>query len=164
MTLHYSLGDTSIGLFTLLFLFGFACIPLAYIVSIFHKKPFSGFTFLVIIYLLSGVFLMVPLGFCDHVINMRKRDFMSSSLLGIILIFSRFLPVFSMSFGIQKIYKIGPYQPTCEKINPYVLKDTCKGPISRDDPIWGCCQTLCSNTSECYGDANALHWGNDGLY
>jgi hypothetical protein len=68
-----------------------------------------------------------------------------------------------MSFGIQKLYKIGSYQSACEKILPQFLNETCQRDVKRVDPIWGCCLNLCKNNSECYEDAEALRWGTDGM-
>jgi hypothetical protein len=147
----------------MLFLFGFASIPLAYIISLRLKKPSSGFAILVIIYLISGVVLIFPLGFCDLLINTFKQDFMSSSTLDILVFICRFLPVFSMSFGIQKLYKIGSYISACDKILPDFLKARCSENLRRDDEIWGCCIEKCNKTKECYEDAEALRWGTEGM-
>jgi hypothetical protein len=68
-----------------------------------------------------------------------------------------------MSFGIQKLYKIGSYQSACKKILPIFLEVRCKGNVQRNDEIWGCCQNLCNKTKECYGDADALRWGTEGM-
>jgi hypothetical protein len=147
----------------MLFLFGFASIPLAYIASLLLKKPSSGFAILVIIYLISGIVLIFPLGFCDLLINTFKEDFMSSSTLDILIFICRLLPVFSMSFGIQKLYKIGSYRSACKKILPIFLKARCEQNLQRTDEIWGCCENVCKKTKECYKDAEALNWGTEGM-
>ena len=150
----------------MVFLFGFASIPLAYLTSLCLKKPSSGYSLLVIIYLITGLVLVMGLGIVDLMLNTFKLDFMSQSSFETILFFARFLPVFAMSFGIQKIYKVGSYQLACDQTLPAYLNARCEGkefPMKRDNPLWGCCTKLCEETNDCYKDMNALRWDSHGL-
>src|SRR5882757_6424789 len=61
---HVYIGhsNTAIGLFLMLFFFGFASIPLAYIFSHIIKKPSTGFAILTIVFIISGLLLATAMG------------------------------------------------------------------------------------------------------
>ena len=144
------------------FFFGFASIPLAYLTSLRLKKPSSGYALLVIIYLITGLILVVAFGLLDFMINTLRADFMSSSTLEVILFFARLLPVFSMSFGIQKIYKVGSYQKACAMILPIYLDHQCQY-MEKNRALWGCCLNKCEANNECYYQMNVLEFGSNGM-
>ena len=147
----------------MLFLFGFASIPLAYLTSLRLKKSSSGYALLVIIYLISGLILVLAMGILDLFINTLNVDFMSPQALEGILFFARLLPVFSMSFGIQKLYKIGSYQYACDKTLPVYLENLCTEVRDNTDPVWGCCRSKCEPNNECYYQMKALEFGSHGM-
>ena len=138
------------------FLFGFASIPLAYLTSLKLKKPSSGFALLVIIYLLTGLILVMAMGIIELVYPFKGLD--------TVLIFARFLPVFSMSFGIKKLYKVGSYQKACKDTLKVYLDARCRDQyLRKSDPFWGCCPERCSKNKECYDQMDPLRWDENGM-
>lgn len=154
------------SLFIMLFFFGFAAIPLAYIMSYLSKKPSTGFALLVILYLIFGVILVIVMGtldalrtFSDTVIT--KKTFTTC------LWFSRLFPIFSMTWGITKLYKIGSYSAACKAMPNATLQALCNMTFTHDTPIvgqfYGCCKNKCSVTDDCYEYKSPFIWGDKGV-
>ena len=150
--------NTRTGLFFMVFLFGFASIPLAYLTSLKMKKPSTGYALLVIIYLISGLVLVMTVEFM--VLGGTLKGDGAKVLRG----FVRLLPVYSMSLGIEKLYKVGSFNAVCNQMNPILLSYRCSKltPSDHGKEIYGCCKSLCEPKNECYYQMNPLSWSDHG--
>ncbi|CAG2109717.1 unnamed protein product, partial [Medioppia subpectinata] len=150
------------GLFLMFFLFGVAAIPLAYLFSLRLSLPSTGYATLVIILLLTGLVLVLTFGILDLML-LSGSDVMSRDTLDALVMTARVLPVFSMSFGIQKLYKVGSYQKACLDSAKETLLKVCIPTLRTDDPFYGCCDNLCRHRGECYDQLNALRFDEKGI-
>ncbi|CAG2112272.1 unnamed protein product, partial [Medioppia subpectinata] len=129
------------GLFILFLAFGLSAIPLAYLFSLRLKQPSTGYAVLVVVYLLSGIALSMIVFF----VSMQAPK-AADALEGV----ANIMPVYAMSHGIQKLYKLGSYGAACAKITPEYLTRVCdpkSGKIGdENDEYWGCCRNLCGPT------------------
>ncbi|CAG2161807.1 unnamed protein product [Oppiella nova] len=160
--IFFAQSNTAIGLFLMLFLFGFASIPLAYCFSLLLNKPSTGFAVLVILYLLFGVMSISAMGVLDLIVNVMKMNIISSVKFNTILSFFRLIPVFSMSFGIQKLYRIGSFAQICKEYESKNMTLLCSF-IDRKSILYGCCIDKCSPTNECYSNQNPLSFDHNGV-
>ena len=152
-------NDIRIGLFLMLFLFGFASIPLAYLTSLTMKKPSTGYALLVIVYLISGLILKITITFFLMWTNISRF------LINVLQHFSRLLPVYSMTSGILKLYKIGSYKSACNKMDPTVLFIKCQSLNKNDDDVlFGCCEDLCRSENKCYHQMDPIDWSDHGKF
>ncbi len=155
--------NTAMGVFIILFLFGFASIPIAYCFSFIFSKPSTGFALLVVMYLLFGLIGNLIMSVLDLLINVFRFDFMSSTLLDIILYICRLIPVFSMCFGIKKLYWMGSMAQWCKqtlKKDPNVCLDDSK---EAQNFYYNCCEKRCSPKNECYDSNNPFRFNNAGI-
>ena len=148
--------NTRTGLFFMVFLFGFASIPLAYLTSLRMKKSSTGYALLVIVYLISGLILVMTIEF------LVQGGTMNPDQAKIVRGFARLLPVYVMSLGIEKLYKVGSFNALCEQTNPIVLDNMCKNTNGEKSDLYGCCKNLCEDKNECYFQMNALSWSDHG--
>jgi hypothetical protein len=88
---------------------------------------------------------------------------MTRETLDALIMASRMLPVFSMSYGIQKLYKVGSYQKACRDSSPELLIKACMPGLRKDDPYYGCCDHLCRKDGDCYDELNTLRFDDKGL-
>ena len=160
--IFFAQSNTAIGLFLMLFLFGFASIPLAYCFSLWLKKPSTGFAVLVILYLLFGIIAVSAMGTLDLMINILHFDFISSVTFNRVLGIFRMIPVFSMSFGVQKLYRMGSFTQICKENEKKNMTIICTH-ISKKDFLFGCCLDKCTKTNDCYHNKNPLDFDNYGV-
>ncbi len=161
--IYFDQTNTAIGLFLMLFLFGFASIPLAYCFSFWLKKPSTGFAVLVVIYLLFGLIANSAMGVLDLMINVMNLKPISISTFKLLLGIFRLIPVFSMSFGIQKLYRIGSFAQICKE---YAVKQNMTimcSYVSKSEFMYGCCREKCEPNNECYDSKNPLQFDNFGV-
>ena len=149
------------GLFILVFLFGFASIPLAYLTSLRMKKSSTGYALLVIVYLISGLILKITLSLFVMWTTISK------TLIDVIQHLSRLLPVYSLTSGIQKLYLIGSYKLSCNQIDPTLLQYRCRSldtnsTDSSTDILFGCCQRLCRPLKKCFNQMEPIEWSDNG--
>lgn len=150
------------GLFLTLMSFGLSSIPLAYLFSLKFKRPNSAYAVLVIIYLITGLILIMALGVVG--ISLVPRQ-MSKTTHDILTGFARLLPVYSMSAGIQKLYKLGSYKWACAEMDPVLLDYQCSSKELRVyDELYGCCKSKCAEQHLCYDQFNALGWSDLGEF
>ncbi|CAG2116416.1 unnamed protein product, partial [Medioppia subpectinata] len=144
------------GLFILFLAFGLSAIPLAYLFSLRLKQPSTGYAVLVVVYLLSGIALSLIVFF----VSMQAPD-AANALEGV----ANIMPVYAMSHGIQKLYKLGSFGDACGKLTREYLARQCDYQKigGETDEYWGCCRTLCEPTHECYDQRNAFQWGKYGI-
>ncbi|CAG2114253.1 unnamed protein product, partial [Medioppia subpectinata] len=145
------------GLFLLFLMFGLSAIPLAYLFSLRLKQPSTGYAVLVVVYLLSGIALSLTVFF----VSMQKPK-AADALEGV----ANIMPVYAMSHGIQKLYKLGSYADVCNKMTREHLAQRCDNSnyrIDKSSDYWGCCVNLCKPTHECYYERNAFQWGKYGI-
>ena len=148
--------NTRTGLFFMVFLFGFASIPLAYLTSLKMKKPSTGYALLVIIYLISGLVLVMTVGF------LIQGGTLKGDSAKIVRGIARLLPVYSMSSGIGKLYKVGSFKAVCDKMNPLLLNYKCNHLQDTSDELYGCCKMLCEPKNDCYFQMDPLSWSDHG--
>lgn len=150
--------EIRVGLFIMLFLFGFASIPLAYLTSLTMKRPSTGYALLVIIYLITGLILKVTITF------FIMWTTISRTLIDVLQHFSRLLPVYSMTSGILKLYKIGSYKSACNEMDPTVLRFKCRSLSGREDVLLGCCIEQCRPDNKCYYQMRPIEWSDNGNF
>lgn len=160
--IFFAQSNTAIGLFLMLFLFGFASIPLAYLFSLWLKKPSTGFAVLVIIYLLFGIIAVSAMGTIDLMVNIVHVNFISSSTFNQVLALFRLIPVFSMSFGVQKLYRLGSFMQICKEYETKNMTIVCSY-IQKKDFLYGCCLDKCLKSNDCYFNKNPLDFDNYGV-
>ncbi|CAG2178676.1 unnamed protein product, partial [Oppiella nova] len=142
------------GLFILFFAFGLSAIPLAYLFSLRLKLPSTGFAILVVIYLLTGVALSVTV-FIVGAIKPNTLEVLSG--------IASILPVYAMSRGIQKLYKLGSYQAACKQMSREHLERRCKDITPHTSEYYGCCESLCRPKHQCYDELNVFQWDHNGI-
>lgn len=145
-------NDSAIVLFILLFAFGVSTIPLAYFLSYPFKKPSSGFVFLIILFLIVGfigniIFSSLDVGMNNLGVPLTEiRNFWYPFLLFIL----RFIPIFSMLFGYQKVQKLSAFTKMCKAVP---LDQTCRTlNANSTNFLRGCCPDICGEM--CYATAN----------
>ncbi|XP_003740839.1 retinal-specific ATP-binding cassette transporter [Galendromus occidentalis] len=117
---HYT--DTPWAILILLVLFGFATIPLAYLVSHWPKKPSTGFSMMVFLGILVGmigVLVVTMLQFLGRIPGNPLG--IDNEALRISTGFLHFLPHFAVIWGFSNIHYNGALNKTCESIHRDVL-------------------------------------------
>ena len=81
----------------------------------------------------------------------------------------RIVPVFSMSFGIHRLYLLSSIVSLCSDIksNPVSnFENSCASnefKLSKEDVLYGCCDNKCKATDDCYADQNLLDFDKYGI-
>ena len=158
--------DSALALLLMLFMFGFASIPLAYLFSLVLGKPTTGFAVLVIIYLLFGVIAVSIMGTIEYSDKLSEKVMVNPILFNVILYIFRVVPVFSMSFGLQRLYRTSSFTKFCEELNAFDSKfqNYCSEKVKeKSNFLYGCCSVNCSLTNECYVQKSALSFDEYGV-
>ncbi|RWS09653.1 ATP-binding cassette sub-family A member 1-like protein, partial [Dinothrombium tinctorium] len=167
--------DSSFALFTLLFLFGFTSIPMAYTFSFLPKKASTGFAVIVILLLVCGVIVSIVdfvllIVVAGKVISQSVYDFISSIF--------RIFPIMSMTKGVLKLYLMSTSIFFCNRIPLKMLDGLCDH-INEDNKLFGCCTGIfsslgfvinlkiflgkCEAVDKCYKYENPWQWGSKGI-
>ena len=160
--------NSAVGLIMMLMGFGFASIPLAYCLSLVLQQPSTGFSFLVITYLLFGIIAMIIMGTLDLVYKLKFFATMSGTTYNSFLYIFRLIPVFSMSFGLQKLYMTSSLENICQKFAFKTDDPSAKGlGESYCDAIGfgvlkDCC-VRCIRSKDCSLDESPLSFGDYGV-
>lgn len=161
---YFGQTNTAIGLLLMLFFFGIASIPLAYCFSFVFKKSSTGYAILVMIYLFFGLTINLVMSIFDIYQNVRYQPLIPETFFNIGLFFLRFFPVFSMCFGIQKLYRTGAFNQQCRIFSARPEWEfICKSVQNRTDFFYGCCKEHCKPTSDCYDQLNPFTFNNQGV-
>lgn len=117
--------------FSLLLLFGFACLPFIYIMSLFFKEPATGFARVSIVNIFCGMALFI-------VVVVMSSDFFdtkdTANILGWIF---RIFPHFSLAMGLNKVYTNTATRNACAKVGSIP-------PIILCELVPQCCSEFCS--------------------
>ncbi|OTF75870.1 ABC transporter sub-family A-like protein [Euroglyphus maynei] len=146
-------------LFVILFVFGIGTIPLAYLFAYIFDVHSSGFTFVVIIFLIMGLIANIFWSILDILINNAGIDASSNFLSWTqsILPIIRLIPIFSMLYGYQKLYKANLFTKMCTKFGPDNLAQICNM-TDNDNSLsrlaHGCCPNICLKDNSCYDSAS----------
>lgn len=129
------------------------------------STPSSGFVYLVLIYLLFGLIANLFWSGIDVVMDITLDQNISflnfASKLGYIV---RCVPIFSVLFGYQKLFKANALLKLCAEQN--ITADTkCNENFKNPDKFFfgiyrGCCKNLCEG-NDCF-DAGSLSFGRYG--
>jgi ATP-binding cassette subfamily A (ABC1) protein 3 len=161
--------NSAVGLILMLIGFGFASIPLAYCLSLVLQQPSTGFSFLVIMYLLFGVIAMIIMGTLDVVYKLDSEGtVINRTIYSFFLYIFRLIPVFSMSFGLQKLYMTSSLENMCQSFsrNKEIGKQMGKmsAEMCKNMPpgLKDCC-LRCIESSDCSFDESPLSFGDYGV-
>lgn len=144
-------NGSGVALFLLLFSFGISTIPVVYFLSYRFQKPSSGFVFLIIIFFLVGFIGNIVLSVMDTAVNYFDADSpaIKNFWMPFLLFFLRFVPIFSMLFGYQKVHKLAAFGKFCKDMPP----GTCDSIYSNSSSSFkGCCPGVCGDM--CYLSGN----------
>lgn len=119
----------------LLFSYGLASIPMAYVVSLASPRPASAFSLLVIINLVLGVMSSIV----SFVLRRVVPTIMSQQVYDWLSWFIQFFPIYSMSSGIAKVYSTGSFAATCARIPSSALDVMCQVGSASSSKLFGCC-------------------------
>ena len=151
----------------LLLLFGISSIIMAYIFSNMFSKQASGFTFLVTIYLITGLVFSIT------ALVLKLLSFTNNDVKNVyetVLWIFRFFPLFSMQIGFRNIYRNGGERSICTRLDPKLLEKICNfdpSHIIRDSeittditPEYGfsqhCCPKSCKVLKNCVLDTTLI--------
>lgn len=157
-------------MFTLIFAFGVAAIPVAYALSYYFKTSNHGFVFLVLLYLLFGMIFNLIFAYL-YFISMKTSDSRMKVFIKIGLPIVRLVPIFSFLFGFDKVYILNlansnfcPYfNETCP-----IFKAVNDSVYSENKLLLSCCPGLCRdfciNNQNPFSVANELGAGVELIY
>ena len=134
----------------ILFAFGIGVIPQVYALSYLFSSPSTGFVYLVIIFLIFGFIGNLAMSIWDLMQNFFHVEltFLTSLLLPL-----RTMPIFSMLFGYQKLYKISSFAHICNSLDPKLLDSLCGLIDPNSSSLFrGCCPNQCGDM--CYQNAS----------
>ncbi|KAH9405759.1 hypothetical protein TYRP_014055, partial [Tyrophagus putrescentiae] len=144
-------NGSGVALFVLLFTFGISTVPVSYFLSYRFQKPSSGFVFLIIVFFLVGFIGNIIFSILDVMFNYFDADLpaVQNFWMPFILFFLRFIPIFSMLFGYQKVHMLAAFGSFCKNMQ----NGTCDN-MKPDDssPYKGCCSNVCGD--KCYLTGN----------
>ena len=141
-------------------------IPLAYFLTYIFDVNSSGFTFAVIVFLIMGLIGNLFMGVCDFLINNFgiRSGFLNATQA--VLPYIRCIPIFSMLFGYQKLYKSNLFYKLCSTVGKN-LEELCKNLTDNNDQfgmnqmLKGCCPDICQEDDSCY-DSGSYSFGRFG--
>lgn len=139
---------------------------MAYFFAYIFDVHSSGFTFVVIMFLIMGLIANLFWSILDIFVNNAGVELSSlyldwtQSVLPII----RFIPIFSMLFGYQKLYKANMFVKMCKTLPSEELGHICNSTEdlgSMTKMVLGCCPNRCSKDDSCY-DSGSFSFGKFG--
>lgn len=144
-------------------------IVIAYIVTWMTDKRAGGYAILVIIYIVTGVVFSVVCSVLESLALLSAvgtEDFLSPSTVETWTWVFRISPIFSMSWGIKKLYDNGAKASVCEQIRPEVVEARCSKFESAIEIIACCPEEMCNNQyigDQCARRQNPLQWDGKGI-
>ncbi|KAI1307953.1 Phospholipid-transporting ATPase ABCA3 [Halotydeus destructor] len=154
-------SETLFSLLFILMLNGLATIPIAYCFSCLVKKPGTGYSLLVIVYILTGILF----GIVTQILQVAvQSDAMKKTTQQIIVYLMKSSPAFSLTTGLAKVYQNGQILTLCSRMSNETLQQKC--------PIFGsidaCCpEEYCKRTVRGTVVDNCLpplwSWGDQGI-
>ncbi|CAL1281885.1 unnamed protein product [Larinioides sclopetarius] len=148
----------SIGaVIVLMMLYGWAAIPLSYLVSFLFKKGNTGFSAVVALCsivgvgcssILKSIVLTIPFA-----ADTKRR--INQAIWAL-----RIVPAFSLSSGISNLFGVAFDNAFCENVPPDALEMNCNSStLDRNNPIFKCCEGICGD--ECLKQVNPYGWSEE---
>ncbi|KAF8768213.1 ATP-binding cassette sub-family A member 3 like protein [Argiope bruennichi] len=138
----------------LMLLYGWAAIPLSYIISFLFQKGNTAFSTVVALCsiigvgcssILNSILLTIPFA------EVTKRR-INEAIWAL-----RIVPAFSLSSGISNLFGVAFDNAFCETVPPDALELNCNSStIDRNNPIFKCCKSKCGD--ECLHQVNPFGW------
>lgn len=132
-------------------------------------KRAGGYAILVIIYIVTGVVSSVVCSVLESLALLSAVDaegFLSPSTVETWTWIFRASPIFSMSWGIKKLYDNGSKASVCEQIRPQVIEARCSKLETAIEIISCCPEEMCNNSyigDQCARRQNPLQWEGKGI-
>lgn len=151
--------DSASALFALLFGYGVAVIPFAYILSYKFEKTSRGFQVIMQIFTYLGTLPSALFGGADLWLNYFGAPYPAVNVIfhALLSVF-RVVPIFSVIFGYQKLYKLQEFSGSCLQLQKEGKLDQLCATIPANltgYPFKGCCANVCGDT--CFFEASP--WG-----
>lgn len=144
----------TVALISLVGLFIFAALPLAYIFSFLAKKPTSAFSSFCVLTILTGTATLTLVSLYELKYE-HNASFAFRTAFTVFLWTSRLVPSVSLLIGLQKLFALNTTRSICINISPEVLELLCRyinSPLVDDElrvlKPERCCRAVCKD--ECY--------------
>lgn len=153
----------------LFMVFGMTSIVIAYIVTWMTEKRSGGYAILVIIYIVTGVVFSVVCSVLESLAlfsGVGGDEFITPSTVEKCTWVFRMSPIFSMSWGIKKLYENGAKAAVCEGIPSQIIASRCSAPDTAREIIACCPESMCNNPlfgDLCARRQNPLQWHGNGV-
>ncbi|GBM91934.1 ATP-binding cassette sub-family A member 3 [Araneus ventricosus] len=141
----------------LMLLYGWAAIPLSYLVSFLFKKGNTGFSAVVALCsivgvgcssILKSIVLTIPFA-----ANTKRHINQAIWVL-------RIVPAFSLSSGISNLFGVSFDNAFCESVPPDALELNCNSStLDKNNPIFKCCEGICGD--QCLKQVNPFGWSEE---
>lgn len=167
------------SLFLLLVIFGFSAIAYAYVASNFIAKPSSGFTLLMMIYLITGLIFSITIQILQL---LQRAQIVATTLVESLTWIFSISPIFSMTRGFQRLYGNGIQHKVCDEVRAFLhdknltLTTACDMPLrylyDKFQLVPPCCPNICQEQQqkiiELYGEdvcelSNPIQWRDAGI-
>lgn len=97
-------------------------------------------------------------------LHIKNMQIISWTVFNIILALLRVVLVFSMCFGIQKLYTIGGFSQFCKDVSKkHNISLICMNVLDEKNTFYGCCKEKCLPKNQRYESHNPLKFDNYGV-
>lgn len=141
--------ESASALFALLFGYGVAVIPFCYILSYKFEKTTRGFQVIMQIFTYLGTLPGSLLGAADLWLYYFQAPYPAvNAVVQALLAFFRVVPIFSVLFGYQKLYKLQEFSSACLQLQKDGKLDKLCASLPANltgYPFKGCCTKICGD-------------------
>ncbi|XP_023224354.1 ATP-binding cassette sub-family A member 3-like [Centruroides sculpturatus] len=149
-SINSTLEGCAIGaMFFVLIIYGWASLPLIYLMSFIPNKSSTGFSLFTIVGITTGLIAGVI------VFSLNKSNVMDKEDMDLTLAILQLSPVFAAGWAISNIHNTSLYNTMCDQFDKSVIDSICESRASHE--LFKCCpREICQD--ECFEKENYLSW------